>query len=144
MSTLKEQADFFRKVTKLLEMCEKFGVDKPLVRYKGHGSLLFDLEQALRAIDYNNFEFPLGVIEGKLAWEGDVAYYYGSRYTLTEAYINGTPYDKWSWTPPKPKTVMVELTVEDAEEWLELANAYKVYGIYQNVANACEKALKNQ
>lgn len=44
-------------------------------------------------------------------------------------------WSKCSWNPPKPKTVMVELTIEQAELGAKL-------GLTTDIASACRKALE--
>lgn len=102
------------------------------------------------------FEVALGVVEGKPVWEGDILYHpiYGKvtirHSTRSTRYLkivgeSGVELlaSKFSWNPPKPKTVMVELLVEDAEA---LAYGCKCpitdLKRKQHGAEACRKALE--
>lgn len=99
-----------------------------------------------RPIQYTNFiglpesyEFPLAVIEGRPAFVGDVLYTgRGERFTLDEKYRQLSLEDGVSWNPPKPKTMMVELLIEDVQflrhAWVQLPS--------KRISEACRKALE--
>jgi hypothetical protein len=82
-------------------------------------------------------ELALTIVEGKPVFVGDELY---SKINGWAYIINQHNYDfaNYSWNPPKPKTVLVELLVEDVE--------YYVGGRFEtarniSVLNACHKAL---
>lgn len=95
-----------------------------------------------------NYEFPLAVVEGKAVFAGDELYlgtynktvkvsakhdeYDGLIYSHLNSFGNAG-FENFSWNPPKPKTVMVELLVEDADGL--------ICGLGGRVALACRKAL---
>jgi len=84
----------------------------------------------------NDWEFPLAVVEGKPVFVGDELYLDGNKIkTWNGMDIGCLP--RWSWNPPKPKTVMVELLVEDAERC-----AKQSYD-FASIADACRKALES-
>ena len=83
------------------------------------------------------YELALGVVEGRPVWEGDkiysaqgVCFYASCKEEL----------DGCSWNPPKPKTVMVELLVNDAEIFAD-CYAEMPGTVHKNIAEACRKAL---
>lgn len=85
---------------------------------------------------FNYYEFPLAVVEGKPVFVGDVLYDKRGDPCKMQAHHN-LNWKYWSWTKPKPKTVMVELTVEDANHLLS------EYAPVTNIHIACRKALEN-
>lgn len=87
--------------------------------------------------DASQYELALGIIEGKPVWEGDIIYNEcGVDFPAKRTYeYPGC----WSWNPPKPKTVMVELTVEDVELWSLLPRT-KDGNPYCRLSIACCKA----
>ena len=91
-------------------------------------------------VEPKDYELALGVIEGKPVWEGDKLWCaeYPCKQEISALTIHRF---KWSWNPPKPATVMVELLVEDAEKWAQIVSN-KSTSIYQNIAEACRKALE--
>ena len=125
--------ELLRAAADSIEMQEKAGVE-PMCknRYKYVMHCSFD--------DPSWYEFPLAVVEGRQVWEGDEMWKHGAKFNVCcSADICGA-----SWNPPKPKTVMVELTVEDAEKYAEYANL-KNSGFNPSalrVAQAMKKALE--
>lgn len=80
------------------------------------------------------WNFAVAELEGKPVFIGDELYY-----QHTKMKVFSEPREGWkslSWNPPKPKTVMIELLVEDAERW---AN----HPTKDVIAIACRKALEN-
>ena len=105
-------------------------------------------EVSMRSLKFDSYqydyEFPLGVIEGKLVWGADTIYNKTGHEIPAKCHaceLNDTNY---SWNPPKPKpkpkpkTITIELTVEDAEEFINLP---WVYTITKKIAEACKKSL---
>lgn len=140
-----KQSDLLRKQADMVDMAEKYEIYdwRDLVSVDN----MFGVREQLRSIDWlYSFEqskpkFALGVVEGKPVFEGDVLYCEGGSCKFQFGPIEGN----WSWTPPKPKTVMIELLREDVEHWAG-------YLIYQSnlhaesvrLYNACHKALEEQ
>lgn len=89
----------------------------------------------------DSYELALGIIKGKPMFKGDT--YYNSNggqcigvRPYTKEYL-----DTCSWNPPAPKTVMVEMLVEDAE-WLIDIWKYQSATHTGNISRACRKALE--
>ena len=103
-------------------------------------SLAYDLE----AYYIEHVELALGVVEGKPVWKGDALYCGSTRYTVvsTHGELHGMPIASWSWKPPKPKTVMVELLVEDAEAFYAAYGSMHIGYSRGRIARACRKALE--
>jgi hypothetical protein len=86
----------------------------------------------------DRYEACLAIIEGKPVFKGDELYQDGIKQIsgLTRFIVNNGI--SWSWNPPKPKTVMVELLVEDAQYVIgEAFNSQHV----KRIEHACRKAL---
>lgn len=125
MNTPKQQAELYRKAADTIEMCEKYCVE-PKIKYFGNFE---NLKTCTFRYDLENYLFPLAVVEGKLVFKGDELYdksgnkrkalYVKKSFcgidSIYEEFGCFAHIDNCSWNPPKPKTVMVELTVEDAE-----------------------------
>lgn len=59
------------------------------------------------------YEFAIGILEGKPVWEGDIYYDGNSGYKTVASEVHSKNYwAKCSWNPPKPATVMVELPID--------------------------------
>lgn len=97
------------------------------------------------------WSFAIAEVEGKPVFVGDELYSVinGNKYTATEA---GWAFDNWthgpcasvenmSWNPPKPKTVMVEMLVEDAE-YYAANESDRGQRLDRHIA-ACKKALED-
>lgn len=91
-------------------------------------------------LDGSEYIIALGVVEGKPVWDGDTVWFItteGAYYRQIATIKHDFKLAGWSWNPPKPKTVMVELTVEDAEH---LSNVYGREN--SSIHLACRKALE--
>lgn len=87
-----------------------------------------------------DIELAIGVIEGRPVWEGDKYYNTSSSKIIARG---GSPQDYWdkcSWHPPKPKTIMVELIIEDAEMFESDRCKYSM--LDKRVFSAIRKALE--
>jgi hypothetical protein len=102
----------------------------------------------------NEYEFALAIVEGKPVFKGDVLWNVPNNFKFTadrSDYIGGVQriiggslcawLEAASWNPPKPKTVMVELLREDAEQWAQI-DYDKSTNIYKAISKACRKALE--
>ena len=77
---------------------------------------VFPIEEMGWCIPSCEIEFPLAVIDDRAVFLGDELYYGDSG---LQTFIADKMFpEKWSWNPPKPKTVMVELLREEAEDIL--------------------------
>lgn len=143
MNTPKERAELYRKAADTIDMCAEHGI-QTLVK-------LNERERDISILEFTGnpkeYEFPLAVIEGKLVWPDDIVYHSdGLRYLAKDVFnnphVNLAP-ECLSLSPPKPKTIMVELLVGDAQKMANaaserLSNDYA----YDRVGLACKKALQ--
>ncbi|MDD1607120.1 MAG: hypothetical protein LUQ18_01200 [Methylococcaceae bacterium] len=93
------------------------------------------LESCIKTFRY---EFAIAVVEGKPVFKGDIIYYIPNGGEQLVGDYTSIEDGKWSWTPPKSKTVMVELLREDAE-WF-VVNSINLYT--RRLAISCHKALE--
>ena len=96
-------------------------------------------------VEYKAKRKPLAIVEGKDVYEGDVLYNEdGAKCIAPNIPFGGKmsfpPNHKWSWTPPLPKTIKVELLREDAEY---AANKWCSTGPTERIQQAIKEALKN-
>ena len=83
------------------------------------------------------YEFPLAVVEGKPVFVGDELYFGDTLVGIQD----GNIFHGLSWNPPKPKTVLVEIPVDVAEE----ARKWCMSGwVHDAIGTACRKALEEQ
>lgn len=133
-----KQSELLRKQADMMDMAEKYGIDdwRKLVRVYHSGSetwLSFASRECLFSIEqYHSHKFALGVVEGRPVFEGDTLYFNG----IPARIRTSLNLDGWTWNPPKPRTVMVELLREDAE-----AIARDHYELVR-LREACRKALE--
>jgi hypothetical protein len=149
------RAKLLRDAEDSIEMQERAGITPMCKMNDG------ELQIASRAFcGKYDYEFPLAVVEGEPVFVGDKLYdtLTGSSFTAERVSTDHpghrqgvacfymatrgciTYVDKASWNPPKPKTVMVELTREDAEYLARLMRMDVVYGV-RDINRACRKAL---
>lgn len=89
------------------------------------------------------YEFALAVVEGKPVFDGDILYIpNGGKFTAgAKAFVRLKAYlPKLSWNPPKPKTVTIKLTQEEAEELCEYISKLgwgNLDSQYRKFRNAC-------
>lgn len=93
------------------------------------------------------WQFAIAEVEGKPVFIGDELYIHGlgsfdGRVTASDKLFTQVSTSHLSWNPPKPKTVMVELTVDDAEQWAGLKNVPTSTRIYDDLASSCKLALE--
>lgn len=92
------------------------------------------------------YELALGIIEGKPVWEGDK--YYDTNGRECTAGDKRWPKNKdyWAqcyWNPPKPKTGLIELSVEDIKYWSHYSTFSCSHEQPSRLYRACRKALEN-
>lgn len=151
------RADLLIAAGESIKMQEKAGIE-PMYKYlKG----ICQLRLAGLGADAWDYEFPLAVVEGKPVFVGDELYHIptGSKYQVQECkahsngklafksvhalWCDGDWVENYSLNPPKPKTVMVELLVEDAE-LLENECRDKLPCIPRiRISASCREALEN-
>lgn len=132
-----KKSDLFREYARVIDLCEGTKV-KPweCVRidngiyhtYKDHPSFNTEPER---------YTFALAIVDDRPVFKNDYIYVglCGDKYSANKELFYMYRGNFFSWNPPKPKTVMVELLREDAEEITKYPTAWK------NIAEACKKAL---
>lgn len=126
------RADLLIAAGESIKMQGAAGVRVPVCKY---GKCIEPFENKL----FNNlsdYEFPISVVEGKPVFDGDVLYWRsGAKTIVSELWGKSVDWHELSWNPPKPKTVMVELLVEDAHAIAGSEN-------WPAIRHACRKALE--
>jgi hypothetical protein len=152
MSQCKTKADLHREWARVLDMCEGTEV-APTSCWKNNGLLAVGFTPNLECSP-DTYSFAFAIFEDKPVFIGDELWNVPNNFKFTAARLEGHG-DKrciWnggiageiggylkdlSWNPPKPKTVMVELLVEDAKDLTRWLSCHS----YVRVADACKKAL---
>lgn len=150
----KTQAELHREWARVLDMCEGTKVDR-IDCFK------YDYRQHKGCVHYflagepSAYEFAVAIVEGTPVFRGDELYHLNGGKHLVQVierhkngklalrcvdapYYDGDWLENYSWNPPKPKTVMVEMLREDAE-WLCDMNKNPM--TYYRISDACKKAL---
>lgn len=157
-----KQSELLRKQADMMDMVEKYGIEHwtRLVKVKDSSRDLYTGRTTCSSpinaqlCDDCLYTFALGVVEGKPVFEGDELYNthagkvkiapfpLSSETFVASGYGHITIKD-CSWNPPKPKTVMVELTVEEASF---LANPIKgqPWDVVAKIEKAAKKALEER
>lgn len=94
----------------------------------------------------SEYVIALGIVEGKPVWEGDKLFFNsGGYFEINPTMISAAnvPLAKgcWSWHPPKPKTVMIELLLNDAIDF-KAWNSECRTPLSTRLSDACRKALE--
>lgn len=143
-------ADCLRELARVMD---QFGIsdliDAVRSRYVKTSDLRWNLHTMPHFMAPETWSFAIAEIEGKPVFMGDelwcgdtkfkVAYasaltVYGVIGLLATNYA--TSISDCSWNPPKPKTVMVEMLVEDAQLLMGKFSSVK------NIYTSCKKALE--
>jgi len=145
---IKTRADLFEAAAKMVRMCDDAGIGQV---WKWNGTKTQG-GTVLLHLDIDSYEFPLAIVEGKPVFVGDELYSKGSKFVVGELIdgyfcefgyrikghgISHLP-DNCSWNPSKPKTVLVEIPLEDAKIMAFTGTAYIVSA---EIGNAIQKAL---
>lgn len=141
--TFKTKQEVLRAAADWMDVCEKAGIE---AKCKIAGCIW-----AMRDCDFNglkySYEFPLGILDVKEVWADSVVYWEDGVKREAKFCIFGKPcftnlhnlaLDGFSWEPPKPKTITIELSVAMAEYYSKLVNQDTSV-----MAFACRKALEN-
>ena len=94
-------------------------------------------------VEYEPVRKPLAYVEGKPVFVGDELYTEDGRKFIAPIgnsfgeYMTFGAGHKWSWNPPKPNTVMVELPYDYVE-------VHSILTCDTTLVNACRKALEEQ
>jgi hypothetical protein len=150
--TYNTRQEVLRAAADWIDVCEKAGIEA-MCKYDGY---VYPIEQCSLGKRYSGYEFPLALLEGKEVWVGSELWCTNSNHWFkVKGLINGktgleyeTPYagrictsvkSGCSWNQPKPKTVMIEMLVEDANHWAKIAEADEREFRF---TQACKKALE--
>jgi len=134
---MKTRADLHREIADVCDMIE--GTDLELSHCfkvdgnKGYCFLNFESVPS-------SYEPCLAIVEGKPVFKDDVLYGPdGSRHTVRNPYQFN--FNVMSWNPPKPRTVMVELSSEAIKEFSR-CDANNMY--FKELVASCKKALEEK
>ena len=157
MKTLKE---LYLEAARVAELEEQYPTIFP-IRYKNN---YYNAASLIKVyINWNahrgEIEFALAIVEGKPVFKGDELWSLPNNFKFIADHTNdigiwnkslnglsnGARFTECSWNPPKPRTVMVELLVEDAKEYartnIEFEGSHS-YGCLIGTVKACRKALE--
>lgn len=132
------RADLLIAAGESIKMQEKAGIC-PKCKFDG---ISYNIK-GIAINDYSpeRFEFPLAVVEGKPVFVGDELYCNDIKVVIGDC-DKGFLLPQYSWNPPKPKTVMVELLREDAEIVLGTLSMYPLCASVNRAEEAISKALE--
>lgn len=133
-----KQSELLRKQADMMDMAEKHGIDDWLCLMR----LKMMRHDAVTGFYNPEYNYALGVVEGRPVFEGDELYFKGIKRIATAGskiqFPDNFDASGWTWNPPKPRTILVELLVEDAEG----TECWYNDGVQGRVKIACRKALE--
>lgn len=136
-----KKSDALRKEAELRDMVEGTGLEWwKCVKYLGrHGNV----EWYFDAPD-DHYAFALAVVEGKPVFPSDLLWFngYPAAQRADASWLNPTSAQRASWNPLKPKTITVELTVEDAKIWAGCTGLSGYPEVNSRLYAACAKSFK--
>lgn len=88
----------------------------------------------------SSYEIALGIVEGKPVWKGDRLYSTLSKEMFAAEINLGTNSPYYSWNPPKPKTVVVELPLDYVKNQAALSKHQRIWPTI--LSKACAEALE--
>ena len=137
MNELKQKSELLGIAKKALDECIAAGIDEPKCKFENR---LCDLVEMELCSKFELYEFHLRIVECKQVFNGDVLYSesHPNGYKIFDVIGDLSLYG-FSWNPPKPKTVMVKLSVDVARSVADKAATFQ--DVYE-VEKACGKALK--
>lgn len=145
MSKIKNRADLLIAAGESIKMQAAHGIEpvcksREFVGGKKTESKIANCLFAKGTWENSDYEFPIAVLEGKAVFNGDELYntITGQKFKAHDEYTSCL--DCCSWNPPKPKTVMVELLVDDAQG-LILPLSQDAMAWHIRLSNACSKAV---
>lgn len=106
-----KQSEFHTKIAAAWKLAEESGV-KEVIKI---GEALKNISEVSFSNDPLFYGFAVAVVEGRAVFIGDVLYFEGKKYAVLNTFH--LPFRECSWNPPKPKTVMVEMLVDDVQAW---------------------------
>jgi hypothetical protein len=137
MTKFTSRADLLIAAGESIKMQEKAGIE-PMCKLFGGKAQLMSFRGAP-----SDYELPIAVVEGKPVFVGDELYTEDGRKFIAPIgnsfgeYMTFGAGHKWSWNPPKPRTVMVELPYDYVE-------VHSILTCDTTLVNACRKALEEQ
>lgn len=140
--------ELLEKQASMMRMAEKHGIDHwmKLVRFN------MMVYNPITAFYGTNFEYALGVVEGRPVFEGDTLWNVPNNFSFVvsrvtkmylgeaDCFFSSAPKYRcgWikdcSWNPPKPKTIDVPMPIELAEYYAEYQG--------NRMGLVCRKALE--
>lgn len=92
----------------------------------------------------DDYKLAIAVVEGKPVWEGDTLYFNGEKCTIKQTTRALCSMHLWSWNPPQPKTLTIELPIADIRYWGSYPNQVHPESarLYEACCNAVRR-LKN-
>jgi len=137
----------------LARVMEQFGIDNPITATKSK-YVRYAQEHWSSMPIFNtpsDWSFAIAEVEGKPVFVDSPNLYHKEGSNVPVSYI-AINLHKWSWSdfswnPPKPKTIMVELLVEDVKFWDSMDNYFndkKYIEASKNFKEACRQALERE
>jgi hypothetical protein len=129
------RADLLIAAGESIKMQEAAGIEP---RFKVMGKIRNPYELSFMGSP-EDYEFPLAVVEGRPVFVGDMLYgtHSGMMYVISADSNVRDILESRTWTPPKPKTVTIELLREDAEAFVDTLTRGRI-------SEAIHKALETQ
>ena len=145
MSQFTKSSELHRAWANWLEMCEGTEVNVNSGWKCGGGDAAFHSPSFQGK--FSDYEIAIGIVENKSVFIGDELYNMFGNKIIASAegftWYNKETFNSWlksiSWNPPKPKTAMVELLVEDIKK---LATCDGFYKFENRLYEACRKTLE--
>lgn len=140
-----KESEFFLEISRGFALAEKTGCNKVL-KFSGE---IIDIRSCSFSKEFrekNYYEVALHVIDGRAAFIGDHVWHPShDRPQVLVIPVTKNP-ELLSWNPPKPKTVMVELLIDDVNVYVNKEiEAFKDATARANrVRAAFAKALEDQ
>lgn len=147
----KSRSELLRAAADSIEMQEKGGVKEPVCKTKNMG--VCSIQNTAFYGGECDYEFPLAVIESKPVFVGDEPYCVGVQRKVIGVKqgallwesghgLRFASVEHWSWHPPKPRKVLVEISVEDAKYLTEIVKNCNHDQLTNRLGWACKKALE--
>ena len=148
MNTPEQQAELYELWARTIRMCAKAGIE-PRYKYR-----LIQYRHPDLSCDFEDYDFPVGVVEGKCVFKLDEMYCGDTKFIISGVRREASVFESLSpkpryyliehcsWNPPKPKTIMVEHLLSDVEY---IAECLRHCGDYSSrIADDFRKALETE
>jgi len=134
---MKTRADLHREIARAYDLIE--GTDLSISKVTKLNGCINSMPKTLFNLSPELYEFSLAIVENKPVFKGDTLYSpNGTMYSVYSQYI--FDWALMSWNPPKPRTVMLEVSLDvavDISSW-----AKDVGKKHSELGHAAIKALK--